>query len=123
MTGKPDESAALSARASVEVDVADLKPGEIRKASWRGREVWILRRSAQDIARLGELGPYLQDPDSQASVQPVLARNPHRSLQPDLFVFYPTENLRTCQVTWHGPQDPHGSAEPWYGGFAEQCFG
>lgn len=123
MTGKPDNAGTVSAKVSVEVDVADLKAGEIRKTQWRGREVWILRRSAQDLANLDQLTPYLQDPDSESSVQPALARNPHRSLQPELFVFYPTENLRTCQVTWHGPQEPPGGAEPWHGGFAEQCFG
>jgi ubiquinol-cytochrome c reductase iron-sulfur subunit len=68
------------------VDCGDLAPGRLRSVDWNGRTVWLLRRSADEVAALGGYEAELTDPTSEHSLQPEACRNPHRSLRPDLFV-------------------------------------
>jgi ubiquinol-cytochrome c reductase iron-sulfur subunit len=68
------------------VDVGDLAPGRLRTVEWKGRSIWILRRSADEIAGLAGYESERADPASLHSLQPEACRNPHRSLRPELFV-------------------------------------
>jgi ubiquinol-cytochrome c reductase iron-sulfur subunit len=68
------------------VDFGDLPPGRLRTVDWNGRTVWILRRSADDIAALAGYESELTDPASAQSLQPAACRSPHRSLRPEVFV-------------------------------------
>jgi ubiquinol-cytochrome c reductase iron-sulfur subunit len=68
------------------VDIGDLPPGKLRTVEWQGRSVWLLRRSADDIAALNGYESELTDPASEHSLQPATCRNPHRALRPELFV-------------------------------------
>ena len=68
------------------VGFGDLPPGKLRTVDWQGRTVWILRRSAEEIAALADRESELTDPNSEQSLQPEGCRNRHRSLRPDLFV-------------------------------------
>ena len=68
------------------VDFSDLPPGKLRSVDWNGRTVWILRRSAEEVAALADRESELTDPDSEQSLQPEACRNRHRSLRQDLFV-------------------------------------
>lgn len=68
------------------VDFGDLAPGKLMTVDWHGRTVWILRRSADDIAALAGYESELADPASLLSLQPEGCRNAHRSLRPELFV-------------------------------------
>lgn len=68
------------------VDVANLAPGKLLTVDWHGRSVWLLRRSADEIAGLAGYESELIDPLSEHSLQPPACRNAHRSLRPDLFV-------------------------------------
>lgn len=68
------------------IDFGDLPPGTLRTVDWHGRSVWILRRSAEDIAALSGYESELTDPASEQSLQPEACRNPHRSLHPGVFV-------------------------------------
>lgn len=68
------------------VDIAGLAPGKLLAIEWKGRAVWILRRSADEIATLAGYESELTDPDSLASLQPDACRNPHRSLRAEVFV-------------------------------------
>ncbi|MDP2133167.1 MAG: ubiquinol-cytochrome c reductase iron-sulfur subunit [Sulfuritalea sp.] len=68
------------------VDVGGLAPGKLLSVDWQKRTVWILRRSADEIAGLAGYESELLDPGSQHSLQPPACRNAHRSLRPELFV-------------------------------------
>ncbi|HID50151.1 MAG TPA: hypothetical protein EYP40_11180 [Chromatiales bacterium] len=89
----------------VEIDVADLPPGEIRRVAWPGGEVWIYRRGPDEIRRLGTDTAAVRDP------APVPA-----GVRGALFVFQPRETRRGCQV--HLTELADGRP-----GFAEPCFG
>jgi ubiquinol-cytochrome c reductase iron-sulfur subunit len=68
------------------VDIAALAPGRLLAVEWKGRAVWILRRSADEVAALAGYESELVDPASMQSLQPESCRNPHRSLRPEVFV-------------------------------------
>jgi ubiquinol-cytochrome c reductase iron-sulfur subunit len=68
------------------VELGDLQAGKLRTVEWQGKPVWVLRRSAADVAALAAQDNLLADPDSQASLQPAICRNRNRSLRPEIFV-------------------------------------
>lgn len=72
--------------APVEVDTARLAPGDLVTVGWRGKPVWVMRRTPAMITALEAANPVLADPMSRKSAQPAGCDNPTRSLKPDLFV-------------------------------------
>jgi len=77
---------ARAAGAPVEVDVSRIAPGELGVIEWRGKPVWVLRRTKEMIASLKVVEPRLSDPLSQASDQPKYAENGYRSANPEVLV-------------------------------------
>ena len=72
---------ALAAGAPVEVEIDDLAPGQMKVIEWRGKPVWILRRTDQMLEEMASVTGQLSDPDSQvAEQQPAYAQNAHRSI-------------------------------------------
>lgn len=78
--------AARAAGGPVDVDIGTLAPGELRTVEWRGKPVWLMRRTEDMVRALQASDPNLADPLSRRSVQPVSCRNATRSERPDLFV-------------------------------------
>jgi len=109
--------------AAVEVDVADLAPGATRIVEWRGKPVWVVRRTAQMLAALQGQEARLADPQS-AKDQPEYARNASRSVRPEIFVA-----IGICTHLGCSPSSvPAGTANPsvgadWQGGFFCPCHG
>ena len=62
-TFQPSERA-RAAGAAVEADIGGVKPGEKLTVEWRGKPVWIIRRTPQQLAELPKLDPQLADPNS-----------------------------------------------------------
>ena len=77
---------ALAAGAPVEADVSKLEPGQQITVEWRGKPVWVLRRTAEMVDRLAKNAELLTDPDSKASRQPDYVKGPGRSIKPEYFV-------------------------------------
>ena len=77
---------ALAAGAPVEADVSKLEPGQQITIEWRGKPVFVLKRTPEMLARLPQNAPLLVDPDSQASRQPDYIKGPNRSIKPEIFV-------------------------------------
>jgi len=67
-------------------DFTDLPPGKLRVLDWQGRTLWLLRRTAEEVAALAKDESLLLDAGSEHSLQPENCRNSHRSLRPELFV-------------------------------------
>lgn len=70
----------------VEIDVGNLAPARLHTVAWRGRPVWLLRRTPAMVQALERTDAELADPLSRRSQQPAACANPTRSLRPDLFV-------------------------------------
>lgn len=114
---------ARAAGAPVKVDISGLAPGELQVVEWRGKPVWVMRRSKEMIESLKTDEARLSDPDSKASEQPKYAQNEFRSLNPDLMVL-----VGVCTHLGCSPQEKPASAKgemgaDWQGGFYCPCHG
>ena len=65
--------------AAVEVDISDLAPGAMKTVEWRGKPVWVVRRTAEMLAALQGQEARRADPQSAKDQQPEYARNAARS--------------------------------------------
>jgi ubiquinol-cytochrome c reductase iron-sulfur subunit len=77
---------ALAAGAPVEVDISKMEVGQQITVEWRGKPVWILRRTPEMVAKLQGHDGVLVDPESKASRQPEYVKGPGRSIKPEVFV-------------------------------------
>jgi ubiquinol-cytochrome c reductase iron-sulfur subunit len=110
--------------AAVEVDIAGLAPGQMTTVEWRGKPVWIVRRTPEMLAALAGHDAQLADPTSARDQQPAYATNVPRSARPDIFVVIGICTHLGCSPT----AVPKGSANPsvgsdWPGGFFCPCHG
>ena len=110
--------------AAVEVDIGDIPPGGMKTVEWRGKPVWIVRRSPEMLAALQSPSPELADPDSQREQQPAYARNASRSLRPEVFVAVGICTHLGCSPTAvaAGTANPSLPAD-WAGGYFCPCHG
>lgn len=80
-TFQPSERA-KAAGAPVEADISDLKPGEMKVVEWRGKPVWILKRTPEMMESLAKTEDKVADPKSEKPYQmpvPEYCMNQHRS--------------------------------------------
>ena len=84
---QPSARARMSG-APVEIDIRKLEPGRMITVKWRGKPVWILRRTEANLETLQKTTHLakLRDPDSAARQQPDYAQNQYRSIRSDVFV-------------------------------------
>ena len=85
---QPSERA-RAAGAAVEVDISALKPGEKMTVEWRGKPVWVIKRTPEQLAELPKVDKELADPKSLRKpdeLTPEYARNEYRSRKPELLV-------------------------------------
>jgi ubiquinol-cytochrome c reductase iron-sulfur subunit len=125
-TFQPSERA-KAAGAAVEVDIAEIKPGEKITVEWRGKPVWIVRRTPEQLAALAGIDGELADPKSErkpGELTPEYARNEARSIKPEFFVA-----VGICSHLGCSPSDKFQlGAQPslpddWKGGFLCPCHG
>jgi len=112
-----------AAGAPIEVDISSIAPGEMKVFEWRGKPVWVIRRTQEMVESLKKAAANLTDPSSTASDQPAYAKNEHRSRKPDVMVM---EGV--CTHLGCSPQlkDADAKAEmgaDWGGGFYCACHG
>jgi ubiquinol-cytochrome c reductase iron-sulfur subunit len=77
---------ALAAGAPVEFDISRMEPGQQVTVEWRGKPVFILRRTPEMLARLEQNTQLLADPNSEASRQPSYVKGPARAVKPEIFI-------------------------------------
>jgi ubiquinol-cytochrome c reductase iron-sulfur subunit len=125
-TFQPSERA-KAAGAAVEVDISAIKPGEKVTVEWRGKPVWIVRRTPEQLAALAKLDAQMADPKSLRKpdeLTPAYARNDARSIKPEFFVA-----VGICTHLGCSPSDKFQTgAQPslpddWQGGFLCPCHG
>ena len=125
-TFQPSEKA-KAAGAAVEVDISALKPGEKVTVEWRGKPVWIIKRSPEQLAELPSLDGQLADPKSQrkpSELTPESARNEHRSIKPEIMVAVGICTHLGCSPVDKLQAGPQPSLpDDWKGGFLCPCHG
>ena len=112
---------AKASGAPVQVDIGDLQPGKLLKIEWRGKPVWIIKRTPEMIDSLDKVTDELVDPDSDRDQQPQYARNETRSINPEVLVL-----VGLCTHLGCSPLEKLKPGEldaEWQGGFFCPCHG
>jgi len=112
--------------APVEIDISKLEPGAMLKIVWRGRPVYVVKRTPGMMESLVNTDDKLADPRSERSLQPEYAKNNQRARNPEYFVV-----LGVCTHLGCAPQNrfsPGASDDgvlkaDWPGGFFCPCHG
>ncbi len=120
----PSEKA-RAAGAPVEVEVDNIPAGQMRTVEWRGKPVWIMHRTPDQIAHLKDNDAQLADPNSdRPGFTPDYAKNEYRSRKPELFVAVGICTHLGCSPTPHLAATPGpGLPADWEGGFFCPCHG
>jgi len=117
---------ARAAGAPVEADISALKPGEKLTVEWRGKPVWIVRRTPAQLAELPKLDKELADPLSKRNLEltPPYARNNDRSIKPEYLVVVGICTHLGCSPSDKFTPGPQPSLpNDWAGGFLCPCHG
>jgi ubiquinol-cytochrome c reductase iron-sulfur subunit len=110
--------------APVVADISKLAPGEKMVVKWRGKPVWVLRRTPEMLASLEAVKEKLSDPDSGKSDQPAYTKNAMRAINDEYLVA-----VGICTHLGCSPSDKfqtgsdEGMMTDWAGGFLCPCHG
>ena len=124
-TFTPSERA-KAAGAAVEVDISALKPGEKITVEWRGKPVWVVRRTPEQLEALKALSAEMADPESVRTAYPTpeYARNTPRSIKPEYLVVIGICTHLGCSPSDKFQAGPQPSLpDDWKGGFLCPCHG
>lgn len=107
--------------APVQVDLSKMEPGEQAVIEWRGKPVWIIRRTKEMLQQLSTNSSQLRDPQSLTAQQPAYAQNEHRSINPEYLVLIGICTHLGCSPKYKPTLGELGAE--WPGGFFCPCHG
>ena len=119
---QPSERA-QAAGAPVEVDISKLESGQKINVEWRGKPVWVVKRTPEMLASLPALNTQLADPASEVPQQPDYAKNEVRSIEPEILVLVGICTHLGCSPTYRPEVAPDDLGADWKGGFFCPCHG
>ena len=114
---------AKAAGAPVEVDISKLEAGQKINVEWRGKPVWVVNRTPEQVKNLAKLDGKLVDPKSEAPQQPEYCKNAHRSIKPEILVAVGICTHLGCSPTFRLDLAPADLGPEWLGGFYCPCHG
>lgn len=114
---------AEAAGAPIEVNTSRVEPGQRLTFEWRGKPVWVIRRTERMIESLEKIESRLADPESQNSQQPEYAQNRYRSREPEYLVMVGVCTHLGCSPSYRPEPSPPDLGEDWLGGFFCACHG
>ena len=114
---------AKAAGAPVEVDLSKLEPGQKMTVEWRGKPVWVVRRTPEMLNMVKADAERVADPASARSQQPQYAKNDVRSLKPEYLVVVGICTHLGCSPVERLNPQPEPFAADWRGGFYCPCHG
>jgi ubiquinol-cytochrome c reductase iron-sulfur subunit len=114
---------AKAAGAPVEADISQLAPGERMTVEWRGKPVWIVRRTQEMLDSVKKNDDKVADPDSKKVMQPSYAKNEFRSIKPECLVLVGICTHLGCSPVEKFQPQAEAFASDWNGGFYCPCHG
>ncbi|MBC7802593.1 MAG: ubiquinol-cytochrome c reductase iron-sulfur subunit [Candidatus Parcubacteria bacterium] len=114
---------AKAAGAPVEADIAGLAPGELKIVEWRGKPVWIMRRTKEQLEAVKKADDKVSDPKSEVPLQPEYAKNEYRSIKPEVMVLVGICSHLGCSPQAKGAEATSEMGADWAGGFLCPCHG
>ncbi|TVP75488.1 MAG: ubiquinol-cytochrome c reductase iron-sulfur subunit [Puniceicoccaceae bacterium] len=115
---------ARAAGAPVRANIGKMEPGQMITVEWRGRPVYIVRRTPESIAGIGKVSDLVRDPNSEVPQQPEYARNLTRAIKEEFVVLLGLCTHFGCAPLYRpevGAADLGG--DEWQGGFFCPCHG
>ncbi len=123
VTSMSPSARAKAAGAPVEADIGKLGAGQLLTVEWRGKPVWIVNRTEEQLATLDADTARLSDPDSGQPMQPDYAANATRSIKPEFLVVVGICTHLGCSPTYRPDLAPADLGDDWDGGFFCPCHG
>ena len=93
------------------------------RVEWRGKPIWILKRTEETLKNLETNEDHLRDPMSEESHQPENSHNAYRSIKPEIFVAIGICTHLGCSPTFRPEIAPPDLGADWKGGFFCPCHG
>lgn len=109
--------------APVEADIGSMAPGDLQILEWRGKPVWILRRSKEMLDGIKKSADNVADPKSEVPLQPEYARNEFRSIKEEFAVLEGVCSHLGCSPQYKGADAKAEMGADWNGGFYCPCHG
>ena len=109
--------------APVEVDISKLAPGELVRVEWRGKPVWVLRRTKEMLASIKASDDKVTDPQLKVNQQPDYAKNEDRSIKPEILVLEGVCTHLGCSPQFKPRETSPEMGGGWGGGFYCPCHG
>lgn len=115
---------ARAAGAPVEAEISKIQPGQLVRVEWRGKPVWLVRRTEEMLKSLDEVVPFLRDPNNEVETQqPPYAKNKYRSIKPEILVLVGICTHLGCSPTYRPEVAPADLGPDWKGGWYCPCHG
>ncbi len=114
---------AKAAGAPVEADISKLAPGEMQIVEWRGKPVWIMRRTKEMLDSVKQNDGNVADPKSEVPQQPDYAKNEYRSIKPEIAILLGVCTHLGCSPQFKSVEAKAEMGLEWNGGFYCPCHG
>ena len=114
---------AKAAGAPVDADISNLAPGEMKIVEWRGKPVWIVRRTPEMLDGIKKSDDRVSDPKSEVPLQPEYATNAFRSIKPEIAVLEGVCSHLGCSPQYKSAESKADMGQDWTGGFFCPCHG
>ncbi|HUH37133.1 MAG TPA: ubiquinol-cytochrome c reductase iron-sulfur subunit [Spongiibacteraceae bacterium] len=112
---------AKAAGAPVKIDIGKIEPGQMVTEEWRGKPVYILRRTPEALEAIRKDDSKVADPNSEKSEQPTYAAGEYRSIKDEYLILVGLCTHLGCAPKY---RPEVGSVEDdWLGGFFCPCHG
>lgn len=112
---------AKAAGAPVKADISKIEPGQMVVVEWRGKPVYIVRRTPDALASITKLDEAVKDPASTEAVQPAYVQGEYRAIKDEFLVVLGLCTHLGCAPKYHPEVGFHGG--DWLGGFYCPCHG
>jgi ubiquinol-cytochrome c reductase iron-sulfur subunit len=109
--------------APVEADISALAPGDMQVIEWRGKPVWIIRRTKEMLASIRKDDSIVADPNSKVPQQPEYAKNEFRSIKDEFAVLVGVCTHLGCSPQMKPSDTKADMGADWNGGFYCACHG
>lgn len=114
---------AKAAGAPVKIDMSKLRPGEMITEEWRGKPIFVLRRTAEQLANLEKMNAAVADPESAHATQPAYISGIERAVKPEYLILIGLCTHLGCAPKFRPEVAPADLGAEWLGGFFCPCHG
>jgi len=115
---------AKAAGAPVEANISKIEPGQLVRVIWRGKPIWLVKRTEQMLKDLPSNDAMLKDPTSSVETQqPAYTKNAIRSRKPEMLVLIGICTHLGCSPTYRPELAPADLGAAWKGGWYCPCHG